>query len=76
MKDMTREKFLQLMTRIEELEEIIDDLEKKEKEGENSQDDPGRKRILDDLKSLRDELSEKRRELARISDGCGKPHTA
>ncbi len=73
MKDLMREKFLRLMTRIEELEEGLSELEKKEKE-EDSSGAASLNRIRESLKLLQEELNEKRRELARISDGCGKPH--
>lgn len=58
MRDLTREKYAPLMVRIEELEEMI--------EAMNQTDD-------DSLAAIREELAARRSELARISDGCGKP---
>ena len=62
MKDVTREKYARLMSEIENLEDFISDLE------EQADADPS------ELKKLKDELAEKRAELTRISDGCGRPH--
>lgn len=61
MTDLAREKYLRLMKEIEDLEEQIEDLE----ENKNSPE----------LPALKEKLADKRSELARISDGCGKPHS-
>lgn len=59
--DVAREKYLYLMTEIEGLEDNIEKLEKKAVFGK-------------ELEKLKEELAVIRNELARISDGCGKPH--
>ncbi len=59
--DVVREKYLHLMTEIEDLEENIEKLEKKSVSGKT-------------LEKLKEELAAKKSELARISDGCGTPH--
>lgn len=66
MKDIHREKYANLMTQIEILEERVSDMEEAI--------DPDDKAAEQELVDLRDELSKKRSELARISDGCGNPH--
>ncbi|OHB54508.1 MAG: hypothetical protein A2Y07_01485 [Planctomycetes bacterium GWF2_50_10] len=62
MKDITREKYVRLMTEIENLEDFIAELEVL-----NRPDDS-------EITRLKQELASKRNELARLSDGCGKPH--
>ena len=59
--DVLRDKYVHLMTEIEELEENIEKLEKKTVVGKK-------------LEILREDLAVKKNELARISDGCGTPH--
>ena len=62
MKDVAREKYAKLMVEIENLEDCISELE-----GETPVD-------MTQLEKARVELASKKNELARISDGCGKPH--
>jgi uncharacterized protein YdcH (DUF465 family) len=62
MKDIAREKYARLMDEIEQIEDLISEVEGQEKPE------------ADELARLRDELAIKRNELARLSDGCGKPH--
>ena len=62
MKDLNREKYSHLMAEIEKLEDCISELES-EKPVDKAQ-----------LEKAKTELAEKRSELARISDGCGRPH--
>lgn len=59
--DVQRQKYLKMMTEIEDLEDKIEELEKKKA-------DAGK------LTALKEELAARRNELARVSDGCGKPH--
>lgn len=61
MTDVAREKYLKLMTDIEELEDKVEQLQKDGVEGEQ-------------LVSVQEQLAEKRNELTRLSDGCGHPH--
>ena len=62
MTDVNREKYAHLMGEIEEFEENIEKLQAASADKEK-------------IISLQEELSEKRNELARMSDGCGTPHT-
>jgi archaellum component FlaC len=71
MTDPAREKYVRLMTEIEDLEERVEDLEK---EVEVVKGSPDAKVVKEELEDLRAGLATKRNELARISDGCGKPH--
>ena len=57
-----REKYVYLMTEIEDLEGKIEKLEKKAAFGK-------------ELEELKNGLATIKNELARISDGCGTPHT-
>jgi hypothetical protein len=59
--DVLREKYVHIMTEIEELEETIEKLEKKSVSGKK-------------LEMLKEDLAMKKNELARLSDGCGTPH--
>lgn len=60
--DVAREKYVHLMTEIEELE---DKLEK---------DNVGKAFTEREIAIMKEALAAKKNELARISDGCGKPH--
>ena len=62
MKDVAREKYAKLMVEIENLEDCISELE-----SETPLDQM-------QLEKARAELAHRKNELARISDGCGKPH--
>lgn len=64
--DPAREKYARLMTEIEDLEDAIEKLEGKQKLA---------KATHTKLESLKVSLADKKNELARISDGCGTPHT-
>lgn len=62
MKDIAREKYALLMAEIEKLEDCISELE-----NETTVDSAQ----LEIAKAM---LADKKSELARISDGCGRPH--
>lgn len=62
MKDVAREKYAKLMVEVENLEDCVSELES-EMPVDAAQ-----------LEKARAELAGKKNELARISDGCGKPH--
>jgi len=66
MVDVAKEKYQHLMTEIQELEDAIEGLEKKKDKTED---------IKAQIVKLQEELAHKRNELARISDGCGTPHS-
>ncbi len=65
MTDLARATYLRLMTEIEDLENKVESL----KVGAGAVDKHAAER-----ERLGAELNEKRRELARLSDGCGRPH--
>jgi len=70
---VTREKYLRLMTQVEELEERIADLEAEVQVSEDAGTPADLRVIQDELQDLRTELGVARTELQRLSDGCGKP---
>jgi len=74
MTDLLREKYLRLMSRIEELEEQVADLEQEQEVAKDSPDAKEMEVVIGELAARRTELAAKRNELARLSDGCGKPH--
>ncbi len=61
---VSRQKFQRLMTRIDELEELIDALERQ----------PPAAAGRGKLRQWQEELAGRRLELQRLSDGCGVPH--
>lgn len=65
MADITRQTFARLMSEIEVLEETVESLGGRP---------PGDADAARRLAAAEEELLAKRRELARISDGCGRPH--
>jgi predicted nucleic acid-binding Zn-ribbon protein len=70
MTDVVREKYARLMAQIEELEDRVADLDQQLSDDEYKGD-----RVLQqELRDLTEQLAQKRSELSRISDGCGKPH--
>ena len=56
-----REKYLHLISQVEDLEERVATLEQQNKAG-------------DELRLLQEQLANARRELQLVSDGCGVPH--
>lgn len=67
--DVAREKYVHLMTEIEDLE---DKLEKFDVKGSKKK---AQKAFTErELMVMKEALAAKKNELARISDGCGKPH--
>ncbi len=74
MTDVQREKYRRLFVAIQELEERVGDLlgeRQTASESPNPQDLP---LVEEELRSLNEELTAKRNELTRLSDGCGRPH--
>ena len=67
--DVAREKYVHLMTEIEDLE---DKLEKYDVKGPKKK----ARQVFTEREVLvmKEALAAKKNELARISDGCGKPH--
>ena len=73
MTDITREKYQRLMGRIQTLEEMIEELQGRSA-GDPAPDPPAAEDLARELKDLTEQLARARSELARLSDGCGKPH--
>jgi len=71
MPDVAREKFMRLMQEVEELEECVEELERKRIARRGTQDEEAVQRELD---ARLERLEEKRTELVRVSDGCRRPH--
>ena len=67
MTDLARATYLRLMTEIEDLEDKLESLKARLAAGTADKQ-------AAEIERLGAELNEKRRELARISDGCGRPH--
>ena len=61
--DIARQKYLKLMTQVEDLEDRVAALEKQPAAVAQAE-----------LASLRELLAAARTELTRVSDGCGVPH--
>ncbi|MFA6291092.1 MAG: hypothetical protein WC637_04885 [Victivallales bacterium] len=68
--DVAREKYVHLMTEIEDLEDRLEKYDVKDPK-------KNRKRALteNEIGLMKEALAAKKNELARISDGCGKPHS-
>ena len=67
MTDVSREKYVRIMTEIDELEDKVEELEDAIAAGGGQE----KKRVLDEL---RERLAERMWELARITDACKKIH--
>jgi predicted nucleic acid-binding Zn-ribbon protein len=72
--DPARDKFIRLMAKVQAQEARIEDLELEIKTAAEAGDEKARNVFLEELSIARSELAKYRNELARISDGCGKPH--
>ncbi len=73
MTDPARATYQRLMGRIETLEELIEELQGQSAAGA-APDPPDAAGLARELKDLTEQLAAARSELARLSDGCGKPH--
>lgn len=71
MTDVTRQTYMRLMAEIEDLEEQVSVLEALCAEAARG---PDCESAEEQIARVQEQLVEKRRELARISDGCGRPH--
>lgn len=72
--DIERQKYVSLIAHVEELEARVAELEGEiafDKDSGQSQDGA---LVKDELRAAQNQLAEARTELARASDGCGKPH--
>lgn len=67
MTDIARATYMRLMQEIEDLEDMLETLKAKADDAA-----PGKRAAEVERRAA--ELDEKRRELARLSDGCGRPH--
>ncbi len=72
MTDVARQKFAALMAEIESLEDALDDLQRRCENAPQESVEPIRRQLVD----VQRHLAEKKTELQRISDGCGKPRVA
>ncbi len=72
--DTKREAYRQLMSEIEELEEQVENFDSETEMVRQSPDLRDAAIVEEHLSALRMRLAEKRGELERLSDGCGKPH--
>jgi len=71
MPDVARDKFMRLMQEVEELEERVEELERKRDACRGTPKEEGVQRELD---ARLERLEAKRTELVRVSDGCRRPH--
>jgi hypothetical protein len=71
MSDVAREKFMRLMHEVDGLEERVEELERRRTACRGTQDEEAAQRELD---ASLERLEGKRTELARVSDGCRRPH--
>ncbi len=71
MPDVARDKFMRLMQDVDELEERVEELERKRTACRGTQAEGAAQRELD---ASLEQLEEKRTELVRVSDGCRRPH--
>lgn len=69
MADVSREKYMQMMGEIEELEDQVDELQTKCGAASGSDAEQLKK----ELEGAREKLETLNRELQRVSDGCGRP---
>lgn len=67
MSDPARQRFASLMAEIELLEEQIEELQRQASGPETAA-------LEQEIAGLQRTLAERRTELTRISDGCGRPH--
>ena len=72
--ELNRQKYLTLMTDVEGLEETVADLENDIKEASEFPGSEEVKALQEELAGFRRKLAQARTELARVSDGCGRPH--
>jgi hypothetical protein len=72
--DTQRETYRRLMAEIEALEEQIERAEQEDKGTRGSPRQNGAIPVAEQLTALKMRLAEKRGELERLSDGCGRPH--
>jgi len=71
MPDVAREKFMRLMEEVDELEECVEELERKRTASRGTPDEAA---VQQELDARLERLEEKRTELVRVSDGCRRPH--
>ncbi len=74
MTDVLREKYRRLFASVQELEDRVADLASELQTASESPNPADAEVVEQELRSLKEELTAKRNELTRLSDGCGKPH--
>ncbi len=72
--DPKRDAYLRLMAEIEELEEQVENFDSEAEMARESPDSRDAAIVEEQFAVLRMRLAEKRGELERLSDGCGRPH--
>jgi len=74
MTDVAREKYRRLMAEIADLEDRVEDLKRDIQMMQESPNPRDPQLLTEELRDLQEALAAKRNELARLSDGCGRPH--
>lgn len=74
MKDVAREKYQRLMAEIEDLEQQVESLTQEQDVAADSPEPRDAQVIAETLRGVQEKLADRRNELARLSDGCGRPH--
>ena len=72
--DISRQKYVHLITQVEELETRVAELERECSFARESGQPKDVTFVEGELKAVQNQLAGARTELARVSDGCGKPH--
>jgi predicted nucleic acid-binding Zn-ribbon protein len=71
MTDVARDKFMRLMEEVDDLEERVEELQRKLAASRGTREEEAVQRELD---ASLERLEERRTELVRVSDGCRRPH--
>ncbi len=69
-----RQKYAAIMEQVELLEEAVADLERDVKAARELPGSQDVQVLEQELRDAHTRLAERREELARLSDGCGRPH--
>lgn len=71
---VNRQKYAAIMEQVEVLEETVADLEKDIKAARELPDAQEVRLLEQELQDKQTQLADRRAELTRLSDGCGRPH--
>lgn len=72
--DANRQKYAAVMDQVDRLEEAVADLEKDIKAAAELPGSQDVQTLKEELAEAQVKLAKAREELARLSDGCGRPH--